>query len=81
MRIRTAFDLGALVAARRRELGMSQTALAEQAGTTRLWLLKFENGSAANVSIRRALDVANVLGLVVDVAPDDDDDDDDGNIR
>lgn len=75
MRIRTAFDLGALVAERRRALGMTQRELAARAGVTPLWVTKFENGSTADVSIRRALDVASVLGLVVKVVPEADEQD------
>lgn len=73
MKIRTPFEFGAVVAARRRELGLTQEAVAERARVTRLWLVKFENGATADVSARRMFDVAQVLGLSIDLRASDGD--------
>ena len=37
--------LGAIVAERRRELGMTQARLAERGGVSRQWLVRFEGGT------------------------------------
>jgi len=46
MRIRAPLDLGLAIRARRRELGLSQTALAERAGVGRQWLVAAEQGKS-----------------------------------
>ena len=42
--LRTPADIGALIRARRRELGYNQTMLAEMAGVSRLWINQLERG-------------------------------------
>ncbi len=42
--IRTPADIGALIRARRRELGYDQAQLAEIAGVSRLWINQVERG-------------------------------------
>ncbi len=42
--LHTPADIGALIRARRRELGVSQARLAELVGVSRLWINQFERG-------------------------------------
>jgi HTH-type transcriptional regulator / antitoxin HipB len=42
--LRTPADIGALIRARRRELGLDQAELAEMAGVSRLWINQVEGG-------------------------------------
>ena len=44
MRIRTPLDLGLVIRARRRKLGLSQTELARKAGVGRQWVVSIERG-------------------------------------
>jgi HTH-type transcriptional regulator/antitoxin HipB len=44
MIVRTPSDLGLLIRARRRELGLDQRTLAERVGVSRLWIIEFEKG-------------------------------------
>ena len=46
MRVRTPLDLGLIIRGRRRELGLSQSALAEKSGVGRQWLVAVERGKA-----------------------------------
>ena len=46
MQIRTPLDLGLIIRARRRKLGLSQSALSEKAGVGRQWLVGVEHGKA-----------------------------------
>lgn len=70
MEIRTAKELGALVKARRNELGWSQQKLADETGVQRLWIIQFEKGkNTAHIGLvfraLRALDIT----LEVDPKP------------
>lgn len=42
--VRTPQDIGALIRARRRSLGLSQADLASKLGTSRLWITEIERG-------------------------------------
>lgn len=44
MIVRTPKDLGQLIRARRRELGLDQRTLAARVGVSRLWVIEFEQG-------------------------------------
>ncbi len=44
--LRTPADIGALIWARRRELGYTQAELAEMAGVSRLWINQLERGKS-----------------------------------
>lgn len=46
MPLRTPADIGALIRARRRELGYDQARLAEIAGVSRLWINQVEKGKS-----------------------------------
>lgn len=46
MRIGTPNELGLLIRARRRELGLTQTALAQRAGVGRQWIVAIEGGKS-----------------------------------
>jgi HTH-type transcriptional regulator/antitoxin HipB len=72
MRLRTARDIGALLRERRRQLGLTQTALAERVGVSRLWVSEMEQGKArAELGlVLRALEAVGVR-LLVDERPDD----------
>lgn len=55
-------DVGALVRRERQAAGLTQQALAEQAGTTRQWLIRLEQGQPG-AATGKLLDVLSVLGL------------------
>ncbi len=67
MRVRTVLELGAAVRERRETRGLSQQALADAAGVTREWVVRFEGGKAT-VRLDRVFDVLTVLGLGVELA-------------
>lgn len=69
MRVSTARELGALVKQRRRELGMSQVALAQDVGVTRQWISALEQGRVE--AFGPVLRTLGALGLVLDVVEDD----------
>lgn len=66
MQIRNARELGALARDRRRELGWSQTDLAQRLGTSRSWVSEAENGKGS-AEVGLVLRTLEVLGLVLDV--------------
>jgi y4mF family transcriptional regulator len=55
--VKTPNDIGTLIRARRRSLGLSQAELASKLGTSRLWITEIERGKprASLVLILRAL--------------------------
>ena len=66
-RVTVTRDLGLAVRGRRRELGLSQTALSEQAGVSRKWLSEFEQGKpSAEVGFMLRVLAAVQLQLVID---------------
>lgn len=71
MQVRTPTDVAALVRGRRRELGWTQTGLAERSGTSARWIVALEAGKAS-ARMGMVLAVLSALGLVLDaeVAPD-----------
>jgi transcriptional regulator with XRE-family HTH domain len=56
-------DIGAVVRARREELGLSQGQLARLSGLSRQTLVGLENGSLKDLGVNRAGQVLSVLGL------------------
>ncbi|GAA4379576.1 helix-turn-helix domain-containing protein [Agromyces bauzanensis] len=66
MRVRSVLEVGAAARDRREALGWSQQALAERAGVTREWVVRFEGGKAS-VRLDRVFDIITALGLVVDL--------------
>ncbi|MBT2500097.1 helix-turn-helix transcriptional regulator [Agromyces sp. ISL-38] len=68
MRVRSVRELGAAVRERREALGLSQQAIAERAGVTREWVVRFEGGKAS-VRLDRVFDVLTVLDLSVELNP------------
>lgn len=58
--------LGAVVRERRKELGLTQSELAERAGVTRQWLSRLEQGKDG-ASVQRLLLLCDELELVVDL--------------
>lgn len=67
MIIRNMQELGARIADRRRELGWSQTDLADRAGVSRQWVSLAERGKPA-VEFELLLRTIDVLGLALNVA-------------
>jgi y4mF family transcriptional regulator len=67
VRIGTMHDLASAVRGRRRQLGMSQARLAEQAKVSRDWLGDFEGGKRS-VELALVLRVIDVLGLEISLA-------------
>lgn len=61
---RTAKDFGASLRARRRELGLTQSQVADVTGVNRRVLGELENGKAT-VQLQIALDAATTVGLDV----------------
>lgn len=68
MRVRSVLELGAAARQRREDLGWSQQQLAERAGVSREWVVRFERGKTT-VQLDRVLDALTALGLSVDLAP------------
>lgn len=68
MRIREVEDFGAVARQRRRDLGLSQDALAKRAGVTRQWLVRFEQGNL-DVSLSKVFAVMVELGLTLRTDP------------
>lgn len=60
-------ELGAQVAARRRQLGLTKKGLAERAGKVREVIYRLEQGLDVNVS--SLVDVARILGLKLALVP------------
>ncbi len=60
--VRTPQDIGALIRARRRSLGMSQADLASKLGTSRLWITEIERGKP-RASLVLILQALSALGL------------------
>ena len=63
MRLRTAADFGAAIRHRRRELDLTQAALAERIGVSRQWVVEVERGKprATLQLVLRALDAMHVV--------------------
>lgn len=61
-------ELGELVRRRRTSLGLSQSALAEQIGSTRQWVSRLESGKN-DLSAARLLAVLDALELNLDLRP------------
>ena len=66
MIVSTAKEFGAAIRARRKELGLTQAALAEFAGFSVSFLSDLENGKET-AEIGKALYLANLLGLDVEL--------------
>ncbi|TCO35813.1 helix-turn-helix protein [Kribbella steppae] len=64
MSIQQMAGLGAAVRAERRRRGLSQAALAAQAGVSREWLSRLENG-APRLEADKVLTIMGVLGFAV----------------
>ncbi len=62
MRLRTTSDFGAIARDRRRQLKLSQAQLAERAGVTRQWVVRFERG-ADDLSLAKVLTVLRALSI------------------
>ena len=56
-------DLGRLIRARRKEVGLTADDAARAAGVSRRLLLELEQGKRDNVSLAKALDILATLGL------------------
>lgn len=69
MLIVTPADWGNVVRDRRRDLRLSQSALANAIGTSRQWVVRFENGHAATATVEHILRLAAALDLDIEVAP------------
>ena len=63
--MRTLQELGASVAATRRELGLKQKDVAAQAGITPESLLRFERGQVSEFGSRKLLAVLAILGMEI----------------
>ena len=66
--VTTVDQLGALVAERRRELGLTQAELARRSGVSRQWLVGFERGRS-NVTTGHALRTLRSLDLHLALEP------------
>lgn len=62
-------ELSQAVRTRRREMGLSQQALARLAGLSRATIVALEGGTIKNLSITRTAMVLEVLGLELSVGP------------
>lgn len=66
--VRTAGEVGAMVRAGRRRLGLTQEALAQQAGVGRAWLVEVEGGKP-RAELEMVLRVLATLDLRVELSP------------
>lgn len=66
MVVRTAGDLGKLIRARRRQLGLGQQDLADRVGVSRLWIVEFERGKP-RAEVGLVLRTLTALGLELDI--------------
>ncbi|MBS2015167.1 MAG: helix-turn-helix domain-containing protein [Deltaproteobacteria bacterium] len=64
---RTPADLGRLIRARRRALGLGQQELADRVGVSRLWIVEFERGKP-RAEVGLVLRTLTALGLALDVS-------------
>ncbi|GMU23308.1 MAG: hypothetical protein AMXMBFR13_33870 [Phycisphaerae bacterium] len=62
MLIRTPTDLGAVIRARRRELGWDQQTLAKKIGVSRQWVIEIEKGKP-RAEVGLVLRALNALGV------------------
>jgi len=71
MKVSTTYELGLLLAERRRQLGMTQQEFADQVGVPRLWVAQVETGKT-NPTLSRLLEVVRRAGLSLslDASPD-----------
>ena len=60
-------ELGETIKSLRKQKGLSQEALAEQAGISRATLSKLENGYIANVSIVVVNQILSLLGYEIEI--------------
>ena len=58
--------MGAFVAERREELGLTQQDLASRAGVSRAWVARFERDGSSAV-LFRVMDTLSALGVSVDL--------------
>jgi len=65
--VQTLQELGESMAARRRDLGLKQLVVAQQAGITPESLSRFERGRSPEFGTRKLLAVLAVLGMELDV--------------
>lgn len=68
MRVNTALDLAAAIKGRRKELRLTQAALAKSAGVARSWLAMVESGKTS-VEFGLILRVLDALELRIEVLP------------
>lgn len=62
MKINTAADVGKLIRAKRKTLGMTQTELAQYSGCSLMFLSDLENGKPT-IQLGKALQVIHTLGI------------------
>ncbi len=67
MRASSVNDIAAIVRGRRRDLGLSQSALAEMVGVSRKWVSEFEGGKAS-AELGLVMRSLEILGLNIDVS-------------
>lgn len=58
--------MGERIKAKRMELGMSQSVLAEKVGISRVQISNLERGESKNMHGRTAMAIAQVLGITMD---------------
>lgn len=68
MQMRTPVELGLILRGRRKDLGLGQEALAQQAGVSRQWVVEVEKGKP-RAELGLVLRLMRVLGLLIDVNP------------
>lgn len=61
--------IGSFIELKRKQQGLTQDDLAAQAGTSRLTLMKLENGEGDGVAFGTVMNVLAVLGFDLDAVP------------
>lgn len=69
MRAGSVDDVAMIARARRRDLGLSQGALAEAIGASRKWVSEFENGKAS-AELGLVVRALAALGMTIDIVGD-----------
>lgn len=69
MRVRTAQDIGLMIRAQRRKLGLDQRSLAERVGVSRQWIVDAEKGKQ-RAPVGLLLRTLDTLGLRVSIVAD-----------
>jgi len=64
-----AFEIGEAVRNARKAKGLTQAALAEQAGVSRHTVMQLESATFSDLGVRKLMNIMSVVGLQLDATP------------